>query len=51
MPSFQEYFGIDKRSAAQKADINGNIVAILQVGCLWVMPSTTEIIALTTLIM
>ncbi|XP_006459490.1 hypothetical protein AGABI2DRAFT_218760 [Agaricus bisporus var. bisporus H97] len=33
MQSFQEYFGLDKKSPAQKADINGNIVAILQAGC------------------
>ncbi|KAF5340877.1 hypothetical protein D9758_012155 [Tetrapyrgos nigripes] len=33
MSSFQEYFGIDKKSASEKADLNGNIVAILQGGC------------------
>ncbi|THU84179.1 general substrate transporter [Dendrothele bispora CBS 962.96] len=33
MTSFQEYFGIDKKTASQKANLNGNIVSILQGGC------------------
>ncbi|KAK7436986.1 hypothetical protein VKT23_018801 [Stygiomarasmius scandens] len=33
MSSFQEYFGIDKKTASQKADLNGNIVSVLQGGC------------------
>lgn len=32
--SFQEYFGLDKKSAAERANLNGNIVSILQAGCL-----------------
>ncbi|KAI8641173.1 general substrate transporter [Parasitella parasitica] len=33
-PSFQIYFGIDPNNATQEAEINGNIVSVLQVGCL-----------------
>jgi hypothetical protein len=32
--SFQHYFGLDKMNPSEKAWLNGNIVAILQVGCL-----------------
>lgn len=32
--SFKHYFGLDKKSASERANFNGNIVAILQVGCL-----------------
>jgi hypothetical protein len=34
LPSFKQYFGIDKMSAPAVADLNGNIVAILQAGSL-----------------
>lgn len=37
MASFQSAFGINKLSASAKADLNGNIVAILQGGCLYVI--------------
>ncbi|KAJ7812899.1 hypothetical protein B0H13DRAFT_2143565 [Mycena leptocephala] len=33
--SFQHYFGLDKMNPSEKAWLNGNIVAILQVGCLF----------------
>jgi hypothetical protein len=32
--SFQHYFGLDKMTPSEKAWLNGNIVAILQLGCL-----------------
>ncbi|THH17910.1 hypothetical protein EW146_g3006 [Bondarzewia mesenterica] len=32
LPSFKLYFGIDKMSASKAANLNGNIVAILQAG-------------------
>jgi hypothetical protein len=34
LPSFQQYFGVDKMSASAQANLNGNIVSILQAGCL-----------------
>ncbi len=34
MNSFKEYFGLDKKNAAQRADLSGNIVSVLQAGCL-----------------
>ncbi|KAJ8660550.1 hypothetical protein O0I10_003596 [Lichtheimia ornata] len=34
-PSFQTHFGIDPNDKIREADINGNIVAILQIGCLF----------------
>ena len=34
LPSFQQYFGIDHMSATARANLNGNIVSILQAGCL-----------------
>ncbi|KAF7364945.1 General substrate transporter [Mycena venus] len=33
--SFQNYFGLDKMNPREKAWLNGNIVAILQLGCLF----------------
>jgi hypothetical protein len=36
MPSFKSYFGLDKITPSQLANLNGNIVAILQGGCLYV---------------
>lgn len=36
MGSFNEYFGLDKKSASERADLSGNIVAVLQGGCLYV---------------
>ncbi|KAF9223309.1 general substrate transporter [Gyrodon lividus] len=32
LPSFQQYFGLDKESAAARAALNGNIVSVLQAG-------------------
>ncbi|KAI8150383.1 permease of the major facilitator superfamily [Fennellomyces sp. T-0311] len=34
-PSFQTHFGIDPNDKIREADINGNIVAVLQIGCLF----------------
>ena len=34
LPSFKTYFGLDKLSASANADLSGNIVAVLQGGCL-----------------
>lgn len=34
LPSFKQYFGIDKMSVSAQANLNGNIVAVLQAGCL-----------------
>ena len=36
LPSFKSYFGIDKLSKSASADLSGNIVAVLQGGCLYV---------------
>lgn len=36
LPSFKTYFGLDKLSASDNANISGNIVAVLQGGCLCV---------------
>ncbi|KAJ7181646.1 major facilitator superfamily domain-containing protein [Mycena crocata] len=33
--SFQHYFGLDKMTASEKAWLDGNIVGILQLGCLF----------------
>ncbi|KAI9496255.1 general substrate transporter [Zychaea mexicana] len=33
-PSFQSHFGIDPNDTIREADINGSIVAVLQIGCL-----------------
>uniref|UniRef100_A0A0W0FGU6 Major facilitator superfamily (MFS) profile domain-containing protein n=1 Tax=Moniliophthora roreri TaxID=221103 RepID=A0A0W0FGU6_MONRR len=33
LSSFQTYFGIDKKSARERAGLNGNIVSVLQGGC------------------
>uniref|UniRef100_A0A0W0F923 Major facilitator superfamily (MFS) profile domain-containing protein n=1 Tax=Moniliophthora roreri TaxID=221103 RepID=A0A0W0F923_MONRR len=33
LPSFQEYFGIDKKLPGERASVNGNIVSVLQAGC------------------
>ena len=34
LPSFKHYFGLDKLSASANANLSGNIVAVLQGGCL-----------------
>nr|GAT52253.1 sugar transporter [Mycena chlorophos] len=34
LDSFQRYFGLDQLAPKEKASVSGNIVAILQVGCL-----------------
>lgn len=34
LKSFQEYFGLDKQSADARANLSGNIVSVLQAGCL-----------------
>ncbi|KAH7884766.1 general substrate transporter [Phlebopus sp. FC_14] len=33
LPSFQDYFGVNHMSASAAANLNGNIVSILQAGC------------------
>ncbi|KXN84769.1 Quinate permease [Leucoagaricus sp. SymC.cos] len=40
LKSFQEYFGLDKKTAAERADLNGNIVSVLQAGCFFGALST-----------
>ncbi|KIK97019.1 hypothetical protein PAXRUDRAFT_137157 [Paxillus rubicundulus Ve08.2h10] len=40
LPSFQQYFGVDKISASAQANLNGNIVSILQAGCFFGALST-----------
>ncbi|KAJ7029275.1 hypothetical protein C8F04DRAFT_45032 [Mycena alexandri] len=34
LDSFQHYFGLDEMTPGERAWLNGNIVAILQLGCL-----------------
>jgi SP family sugar:H+ symporter-like MFS transporter len=34
-PSFQTYFGIDPNDKTREAEINGSIVCVLQIGCLF----------------
>jgi hypothetical protein len=34
-PSFQTYFGIDPNDKIREAEINGTIVCVLQIGCLF----------------
>lgn len=34
-PSFQTHFGIDPNNKLEEASINGNIVSVLQIGCLF----------------
>lgn len=36
MSSFKSYFGLDRMTSSEQANLNGNIVAILQGGCLYV---------------
>ncbi|KAF8442288.1 general substrate transporter [Boletus edulis BED1] len=40
LPSFQQYFGVDKLSPSAQANLNGNIVSILQAGCFFGALST-----------
>ncbi|KAG1857876.1 general substrate transporter [Suillus tomentosus] len=40
LTSFQRYFGIDKLSASAQANFNGNIVSIMQAGCIFGVLST-----------
>ncbi|TFK40438.1 general substrate transporter [Crucibulum laeve] len=40
LPAFQQYFSIDQKTDKQKADLNGNIVSILQAGCFFGALST-----------
>ena len=40
LKSFQNYFGINKMSASAQANFNGNIVSIMQAGCLYVVMNT-----------
>ena len=37
LPSFKSYFGLDHASASAQADLSGNIVSVLQGGCLYVI--------------
>lgn len=34
LDSFQQYFGLDRRTASQRADLNGNIASVFPAGCL-----------------
>jgi hypothetical protein len=34
LPSFKSYFGLDKLSPSANANLSGNIVSVLQGGCL-----------------
>jgi hypothetical protein len=34
MASFKEYFGVDKMSKSAQSNLSGNIVSVLQAGCL-----------------
>ncbi|KAF8896181.1 general substrate transporter [Infundibulicybe gibba] len=38
--SFQDYFGLDKRTPSQRANLNGDIVSVLQAGCFFGALST-----------
>ncbi|KAG6369680.1 general substrate transporter [Boletus reticuloceps] len=40
LPSFQQYFGVDKLSASAQANLNGNIVSVLTAGCFFGALST-----------
>ncbi|KAH0585339.1 hypothetical protein H2248_008580 [Termitomyces sp. 'cryptogamus'] len=40
MSSFQSYFGLDTKTASQRADLSGNIVSVLQAGCFFGALST-----------
>ena len=40
LPSFKEYFGLNKLSSSANANLSGNIVAVLQGGCLCVFVLT-----------
>ena len=42
LPSFQQYFGLDKESAAARAALSGNIVSVLQAGGLYASPCLAE---------
>lgn len=35
LKSFQDYFGIDKLSTSDQANFNGNIVSVMQAGCIF----------------
>ncbi len=36
LPSFRSYFGLSQMSASAQANLSGNIVSVLQGGCLYV---------------
>ncbi|KAG6919165.1 hypothetical protein DXG01_008463 [Tephrocybe rancida] len=40
LQSFQTYFGLDKKTASQRANLSGNIVSVLQAGCFFGALST-----------
>ncbi|KAF9466630.1 general substrate transporter [Collybia nuda] len=40
LDSFKGYFGLDEMTASQRADLNGNIVSVLQAGCFFGALST-----------
>ncbi|KAG6865782.1 hypothetical protein C0991_011774 [Blastosporella zonata] len=40
LQSFQTYFGLDKKTTSQRADLSGNIVSVLQAGCFFGALST-----------
>ena len=43
LPAFKEYFGLDKLSPSALANYEGNIVAVLQGGCLYVVLRYAEL--------
>ncbi|KAI9566823.1 general substrate transporter [Boletus coccyginus] len=43
LTSFQQYFGIDRMTATELANLNGNIVSILQAGCFFGALSTVYV--------
>lgn len=53
LPSFTSYFGLDKLSSSANANLSGNIVAVLQGGCLYVsnIIAVIDPVALTLLVL
>ena len=45
LPSFKSYFGFDKLSSSAEANVSGNIVAVLQGGCLYVFHASPWLIS------
>jgi hypothetical protein len=50
MASFQKYFGLDKQSQKERDNLSGNIVSVLQAGCLCVsMFGLNAVVLITSL--